>query len=353
MALAVCLTPAFVHGQPATTGVDGTGSTLVDCKGRSVVLPARVDRIACLYAFTGHVVTMLGRGPDIVAVSNGLKRDSLLHRICPSILKARVPKAQGAINIEELLASKPDVLFMPGDVAGDPADMAKLARFKIPYLIIDYTDIETQQHAIELIGQAVHAGARAAEFIAYYQNTIDRVRQITNTIPKEKRIRVYYAVNEPLRTTLIQGLESAWLKVTGCENVALNRKPQVIEGKNIASLEQILLWNPDVILANEPSAAAFMLHEEKWSALTAVKRKRVYRMPIGISRWGHPGSMETPLAILWTAKQLYPERFTQVDMRAETRSFYKKFFNYELSNAMTEKILNGENVRKPKKRKSG
>lgn len=345
--------PALVLCQPVGEDISGKGPTLVDCKGRSVVLPAKVERIACLYAFTGHVVTMLGRGADIVAVSNGLKRDSLLLRICPSILDAHVPKAQGAINIEELLVSKSDILFVPGDVAGDPSDMAKLARFKIPYLVIDYSNIATQQYAIELIGKAIWAEARAAEYIDYYKDIIERVCKLTDKIPMEKRIRVYYAVNEPLRTTLLHGIETDWLKVTGCENVALNRGQQLIEGKNYTSLEQILLWDPDVILANEPSAVKLILQDDKWSALKAVKNKKVYQMPIGISRWGHPGSLETPLAILWSAKILYPELFAQIDMKAETKAFYKKFFNYELSEEMTKKILSGKNVRKPKRSKAG
>lgn len=37
------------------------------------------ERIACLYAFTGHVVTMLGRGEDMAAIVNGLKKDVLLN----------------------------------------------------------------------------------------------------------------------------------------------------------------------------------------------------------------------------------------------------------------------------------
>lgn len=351
--IAVFIPPALLYCQQYKDAFDYKSVTLIDCKGRSVVLPAKVKRIACLYAFTGHVVTMLGRGEDIIAVSYGLKRDSLLLSICPSILGARVPKAQGSINIEELLVSKPDILFMPGDVAGDPGDMEKLARFDIPYLIIDYNSIKTQQHAIELIGHAIHADVSAAKYIKYYQDTISHVQHITNTIPGKKRLRVYYAVNEPLRTTLIQSIETDWLKVTGCENVALNREQQIIEGANYTSLEQILSWDPDVILANEPGAVKRILKDDKWSALKAVKNKKVYQMPIGISRWGHPGSLETPLAILWTAKTLYPELFSHIDMKAETKEFYKKYFNYELSEEMTEKILSGKNVRKPKRRKSG
>ncbi len=265
---------SLVHCQSVGEDFSGKERTLINCMGRSVILPQKVERIACLYAFTGHVVTMLGRCRDIVAVSYGLKRDSLLHQICPSILNARVPKAQGSINIEELLVSKPDILFMPSDVAGDPGDREKLERFQIPYLIIDYNSIETQQNAIKLIGQAIYADARASEYIAYYRDTINRVSRIMDKIPEEKRLRVYYAVNEPLRTTFAQSIETDWLKITGCKNVALNLGQQIIEGANYTSLEQILLWNPDVILANEPGSVKLILQDDKWAALKAVKKQK-------------------------------------------------------------------------------
>jgi len=83
----------------------------------------------------------------------------------------------------------------------------------------------------------------------------------------------------------------------------------------------------------------------QWSPLKAVKDNRVYQMPIGISRWGHPGGLETPLAIMWTAKELYPEQFKDLDIREEARSFYQTFFNYQVSDKMLTNILNGKGMR--------
>jgi iron complex transport system substrate-binding protein len=337
------------HCESIQGKANGAFISVEDSSGRTVKVPARVKRIACLYLFTGHVVTMLGRGEDIVAVSNGLKRVSLLNRICPSIMNASVPKAQGSINIEELLEAKPDILFLPGDVAGDPQDMAKLEQFEIPSIIVDFNSIQTQQEAIRIIAKAIGETARAERFIAYYNACIHRVQQVTRQIPENRLPRVYYSVNEPLRTTLAHGLTADWLRMTGCVNVARGRGQHLMEGKNYSSLEQILLWNPDVILANEPAAAEMIRHDPKWSTLRPVREGKVYCMPIGISRWGHPGSMETPLAILWTAKKLHPEQFSDIDMRAETRSFYKTFFNYTLSDQEIEKILSARTKRKPKR----
>ena len=83
--------------------VKGKTIVVTDSIGRKVSVPARVKRIACMYAFTGHVVVMLEKCSSIVAVVNGLKRDKVLIKICPAISKASVPKYNAGLNIEELI----------------------------------------------------------------------------------------------------------------------------------------------------------------------------------------------------------------------------------------------------------
>ncbi len=73
----------------------------------------------------------------------------------------------------------------------------------------------------------------------------------------------------------------------------------------------------------------------------------VYQIPIGISRWGHPTSIETPLAILWLAELLYPDQF-DIDIRSEMMDFYKEFFNYAISDTEADDIISGYGIRTPK-----
>ena len=103
-----------------------------DCYGRKVEIPAKVKKIVCLFSFSGHAAVMLGRGKDIVAVSNGIKRDTLLLTICPSLLEAAVPKYKGAINIEELVKTKPDLPLSPGTSAGMRVKLKSLTGLRFP-----------------------------------------------------------------------------------------------------------------------------------------------------------------------------------------------------------------------------
>jgi len=324
---------------------------VTDCAGRVVTVPETVERIACLYSFAGHAVTLLGRGADIVAVAKGLKRDSLLLEICPSIEDALVPKSQGGVNIEELLKARPDIVFVSPDVGGDAGEADKLDAVGIPYLVVDYATLAQQQEAVSMIGRAIGRSDEAAAYNQYYNQCVQRVQKTLKDLPETEKIRVYHSVNEATRTTIPRSLTTGWLDVLGVVNVADTTRPGAVEGKQTVSLEQILLWNPDVILVNEPATRKEILSDRSWAPIEAVRQHRVYLMPIALSRWGHPGSVETPLAILWAAKTLYPSYFEDIDMADETRFFYRTFFNHPLSDDQIEQILDGKLQRKPKNSK--
>lgn len=324
---------------------------IVDSIGRKVMIPKKVDRIACMYAFTGHVVAMLGRANDIVAVSNGLKRDVLLNTMYPAVKNTVVPKFQGAINIEELAGVRPDIVFVAADTGNNIAETSKLDHCALTWIVIDFNSMNQQQNAVSIIGKAIGAPEKAATYNNYYRSCIDRVKNATSTIPPDRRVRIYHATVEPTRTIQKDGLSADWIRTTGIVNVSAENPDLWIKGSHQIGIEQILLWNPDVIIANEPGVTKHINSSHKWSAIEAVKNGRIYQMPIGISRWGHPGSLETPLALLWAEKTVYPEIASDIDMRKETRQFYKDFFNYELTDEMICHILSGKGMRLTKNRK--
>ncbi len=324
---------------------------VTDSLGRRVEIPENVDRIACMYAFTGHVVAMLGRADDIVAVSNGLKRDVLLNTMYPSINNTVVPKFQGAINVEELAGAKPDIVFVAADTGKNSGETFKLDNCGLKWIAIDFHSMEQQQNAVSIIGAAIGASQRAGQYNAYYRSCIDRVIKATSQLPEKNRIRLYHATVDATRTIEGDGLSADWLRCAGVINVSAADPQQLMKGALQVGIEQILLWNPQVITVNEPGVTNLINQSPKWAPVDAVKNNRVYQMPIGISRWGHPGSLETPLALLWAVKTIYPEYGDSIDLKMETRQFYKHFFNYELTDNMIKHILSGKGMRLTKNRK--
>lgn len=334
--------------QVSGTPEDVTGFYITDSFDREVFVPDNVENIASLYSFAGYAVSLLGRGDDLVAVPDGLKRDVMLVDIVPQIEKAAVPRKSGKINIEELLRQNPDIVIIRGDTARDEKEMEQLEKTGLNYIVVEYTNVEEQQQAISIIGEAIGRKDKAKVYNDYYNSVIERVSEVVDSIPEDHKARLYHSENQALRTTHSSTLPADWSRAAGVVSVSVGEELNLVNNDYYASLEQVLLWNPDVIIANENTAVKYILGNPQWSGIKAVQDGRVYQLPQGISRWGHPGSVETPLAILWTAKTVYPELFGHIDMEEEVEYFYKEFFGYQLSQEMIEQILSGEGLRLPK-----
>ncbi len=82
--------------------------------------------------------------------------------------------------------------------------------------------------------------------------------------------------------------------------------------------------------------------------MEAVLNDDVYLLPTGISRWGHSTSLETPLAMLWALKTLYPEYSESIDLKSYTKMFYEELFEYDLTDEELESILRGVDMRRAK-----
>lgn len=321
---------------------------VVDSLGREVEIPKDVDNIAALYSFSGYVCSILGRGNDMVAVPGGLPRDVLLTEIYPEIKDAAVPRSGGSINIEELMNANPDLIIVRGDMVADEAEQEKLDKVGIPYIVIDFETIGDQQNAIKIIGKSIGRENQAEEFLAYYDDVLKRVDDFVSEIDEEERALVYHSTNQALRTTHEDTLAADWSRKAGLNNVALGKDLEASGTDHYANIEQILLWNPEVILVNEMSAYHYIKGHPHWSSIKAVEDGKIYKLPQGISRWGHPGSVETPLALLWAVDTIYPEQAEEIDLKEEIRYFYDKFLSTDLTDDTIETILEGEEYRLPK-----
>ena len=333
-------------GGSAAPGQAAGGFTVTDCAGREVAVPDEVDSIACLYAYAGHVCVLLGCEDKISAVVQGLKRDHLMERKVEGLADIPSPYSKGAINIEELIAVGPDLVFLRKDILQDSGELEKLDGTGIPYLVVDYETVDDQVRSIEMMGESLGCTQRAKAYTDYYRSMLDMVRERVARVPESARKTVFHSINEAVRTDIPETLSYELLEAAGCKNVVSSASELSLDGdKGNATVEQIYVWDPDVVLVNEPSATEYFMTDAKFSGLRAVREGRVYQLPVGISRWAHPGSVESPIAALYIAKLLYPEQFEDIDMAEETKAFYERFFDIALSDEDVESILSGVGMR--------
>jgi len=320
---------------------------VVDCVGRTVLIPEQAQKIAALDPFAGQALIMLGYGDKMVATVGGVQRDLLLQYMSPTLADAVIVKESGSMNAEAVLSLGVDLIFVSSDMHFSNAERQKLDKVGIPYLVIEYFTMEEQCEALRVIGNAISAQAEAEAYVEYYLRAIEEVSAVTATIPDDIKPSLYHSVSEAVITDAAGSFGADWIAVVGAKNVSLHTD-LLASGKNYSTtLEQIFVWDPDLIICNETGVSDYIMGSSRWLGLRAVREGRVYQIPIGVSRMGHPNSIETPLAIRWLAELLYPDYFPDFDFKEELRVFYQQFFDYEIDDATIDKIIDGEGIRAP------
>ncbi len=333
--------------------IEGPVKTVVDSVGREVTIPQNPERLGALYAPTGHIIAMLDSGDKIVAVNNGLKRDKLLNQLVPAIGEASRVVSSGQINMEELAKLEVDLAFIPLDIYREEKQVKQLGKLGIPYIVVDFQSIEEQKSLVSLMGEILGAEEEAQTYNDFYDNVIAQTKKAVESVTMDKRTRVYHSINEANCTVASNTLPADWMHIAGGVNVSLDTELEKDGDKYYTNLEQIIYWNPDVIYCNEEGVPAYIMNNDQWSDIAAIKSGRVLQLPVGISRWGHKTSLETPLAILYVAQDLYPQAMQNVDVEAMIRSFYSDLFEFDVTDADLESILEGKAMRLTKDLKEG
>lgn len=324
------------------------GRTVTDSVGRSVSLPQEIDSISCVCPFSGSMIVLFGYGDKVTTGCKNMTRSALLNSICPGISDLTVVKNSGSLNAETILEHGADVIFVNQGTYEDADQRAKLDAMGIPYVVVGYETLDEQLDAVAVIGAALDTEEEAARYIDWAKGIMERVEQGCREVPTPERPRIYHSLNEAVRTDYQNSICAEWIALTGAENVSLTSGGLSLEGdKAYTTLEQIYVWEPDLIICNEPGVDDYILSDEKWAGLDCVEQGRVFQIPVGTSRMGHPTSTETPLALLWLAELLYPEHF-DIDFSQELKDYFEEFYDYQLSEETVEAILAGDEMRAAK-----
>ena len=238
-----------------------------------------------------------------------------------------------------VLALKPDLIL---DVGSTSATFVSLAARVQEQTGILYALLDGRFDAIAAtyrkLGELIDRPAEAEALARYADETMATIRGRVEKIPESKRPRVYYARGpRGLETGLGGSINVETIDFLGARNVAAERKG----GLANVSVEQVLLWNPGVIITIDRDFAANVRSDPVWSQVAAVRAGRVHlspKMPFG---WvDFPPSVNRLMGLWWLAKILYPEQFSE-DITALTRDFYRHFYHVTPSDAQIEHVLAG------------
>src|SRR6266436_4070471 len=315
-------------------------ATVTDSAGRSVPVPTRVERV--FPAGPPAAIMLYTLAPDLLLGWPRANRPQecayMLPDICTRPEVGRITGRGNTANLETVLAFKPDLIL---DVGSTSATFVSLAdrvqeQTHIPYALLDgrFDAIaKTYRSLGELIGRA-----KDAEKLARYtEDTLKTILGRIDSVATDARPRVYYARGPKGLATGLGGS----INVETIELISRNVAGETQGGLANVSIEQILVWNPEVIVTIDQEFAATVRKDPSWASVKAVRENRVHlspKMPFG---WvDFPPSVNRLIGLWWLGKILYPDRFPE-DLRALTRDFYTRFYHVTPSSAQIDHVLAG------------
>lgn len=316
--------------------------TVVDMGGRSVTVPAHIQRV---YA-VGHCLPMVAAvAPEALLNSYPLTEEAKAF-LSPSIYQGKaVPHSGMRFSDEEVLNLHAQVVILEATPNGVDSAERLQEKLKLPVLLVSQ-DMHRYREAFAFLGQVLERPAQAARLSAFVSRYLEPLEAQARTIPARERVRVYYAENpDGLATNPSGSSHSQMLDYVGADNVArVTNVPD--EGFSQVSMEQLLVWQPEVILTWTVNAAAGLptyravTRGPLWQQLTAVRRGRVYQIPwLPFSWFDRPPGTNRILGTLWLAQLLYPRRF-HYDLVQVTREYFHTFYHRDLSVAQARYLLN-------------
>jgi iron complex transport system substrate-binding protein len=249
----------------------------------------------------------------------------------------------GTANLEAVLAAKPDIIIDVGTVNPTYASLADKvqAQTGIPYVLVDGSFARSAE-TLRQTGEILGVTERAAKLANYASTAIGGLNARLGAIPHSDRPRVYYGRGpEGLETGLAGSINLEILEAAGAANVAAAAGKG---GLTQVSLEQILSWKPDTILAASGKFAASVKTDPLWAGLDAVKNGRVFVTPSLPFGWfDSPPGINRLIGIAWLERLFYPKVFT-CDLKAEVRDFFKLFYQVDLTEDQLATLLKGSGV---------
>ncbi|MFT0763255.1 ABC transporter substrate-binding protein [Actinomyces sp. F1_1611] len=316
-------------GQPANGPI-----TVTDMAGRTVTVPAQVETVATvgLVPPVNSVVFALGMAPKVVNSPPGNWSETWMNYpiLAPNTLDAPMLEAtiNGDVDHEELLKLDPDVVIASGEEMAN--DIEALG---IPTVVVQ-TGAELNKQAVTLLGEVFGRQDLAREYTEYYDAAVAKLSEVGAAAGKDDHPSLLYlSVSDPMRRPAVT-VDWAALKL-GAHPVT----GSVTEGGWYEfNLEQLLAWDPEVLITMFPSDEETLKTDERFSLLQAVQSGRIYTTPVGAQLWGQT-TTENALGFLWLAKTLYPEQAADIDLTKETKYFYSTFFGVDLTDAQVDRML--------------
>jgi len=271
-------------------------SPVIDASGREIRLPAKVERV---YA-AGPPASLLvfAIAPDKLTGWTRAMRPNeaqfFPERYAQLPELGRLTGRGNTANVEVVLKAKTDLIV---DVGSTGATLASLAsqvqeQTRIPYALFDGR-IEATPATLRTLGRLMGNEREAERLAAWYENELTQAKQ--RVARASTHPRVYYGRGTSgLQTGGRGSINVEVLEFLGARNAAAEARAGLVT----VSFEQVILWDPQVILTTDPNFWRLSSQDARWRSVRAVRDGKVFLSPHLPFGWFDfpPGANREPTA---------------------------------------------------------
>ncbi|MGD1822094.1 MAG: ABC transporter substrate-binding protein [Pleomorphochaeta sp.] len=346
----------FANGEHEVV-VDSTKEIveIVDDNGDTTSLEVNPERVVItdIYPLASVLTVFLDSADTLVGihpVSMSAAKSGLLGELYPSILDVDTSFMTGSdLNVEQLMLLKPDVVLYNASkkAQGEMIRNAGIKAIGVSAVKWDYDVLKTYRKWTNILSQLYPDQISVSQKVDEYSiNTKELISKRVANISKEEQNSVLFLFNYDDKKIITSGKHffgQWWANAVGAKNIA--EEINIDNSNAIINMEQIYAWNPDVIFITNFTPAlpkdlyTNAISNDDWSNVAAVQNNTVYKLPLGSYRSYTPG-VDTPITLLWMAKKVYPELFSDINIEDETRSYYELLYNIELSDEQIYQMFN-------------
>ncbi len=313
---------------------DGSGGTvtIIDMRGRKVTMPKTIHRILALHPIPTGLLAILAP-QDQVSIDSYFQRSLKTHELYTEDEYKRLSNLPvtgvyfTGLSIEQILELHPDVVItMVGDKNIDKEQQLT----GIPFFAVSKAPTSSYATSIRLVGQIVGQQKRADEMADFWAKTVQSVEDATAKATRHPTV-LYTGKNG--HTTSVPGKNTVFgstIDTAGGQSVG-DQLPSAFASNesNPVSMEQIIKWNPDVIIASGAAARNTIMTDSQWQMLHAVRAGHVYtpRAFAGLD------GLQAVLGMVWAQGVLLEgdDDAAEAHLTSVMQSYYKLFYGHALT----------------------
>lgn len=323
----------FAAGAAETMAAPAAEETVsfTDDLGRVVEVPAAIDSV-CPSGSMAQVILLTFDASKLAGLTTQMSSEDAAYY---SGLDPDIPVLgtfygkKANLNKEALIVADPDVVIDIGEIKGSESEMISdldvlQEQIGIPVVFIE-SYLADSAHTYTKLGELLNDEERAGELAAWAEDAVSYASQM-----KEEYggiVTFYYSsAVDGLEALPAGNFHAEVLESVGGVNIVPS---DFSEQAGMMSLEQLFVFNPDVIILSDPDAYRTATDPSSpWAQLDAVRNKRVYLVPQLINNWiDSPPSINRLIGIYWAADVLYG---LESDVAGMADSYYSLFYGYQV-----------------------